>query len=162
MFPRQPSASVFSLAPFLLSCTASTLCSLWTLFLHLSISTNQGCCITEHGDSTGLCMPFISTGASRSSWSSLNSLTGKNHVTTTMPRLHMPIDHHLDWIQTLKEGESGMVSSYSAVLGWALSGRESSSTVRLHSDDSSVLNTHNLSLLCKASLCAAECVSSST
>lgn len=59
--------------------------------------------------------------------------------------------------QTIKDECQGRWAH--TTLCWdALSGREDSSSVGLHYDDSSVLNTHHFSLLCKASLCAAECL----
>lgn len=108
-----------------------------------------GCYITEH--ITVLADP--------------KQLDRLQHVIATAPRLHLLIDHQLCWIQTIKGEDQGLLvrttTLYDAVLGWALSGREDALSVGLH-HDSSVLNTHRFSFQCKASLCAARCVSSST
>ena len=134
-----------------------------SLTLFYCCAANQGCCITEHTDATGL-HSFLSTGTSRSSWSLLNSLTVPWSASSLQHRAHiLLIDHQLCWIQTIKGECQGRWAHNNTVQEWALSGREdSSTTVGPHNDDSSVLNTHNLSLRYRASLCAAECVSSST
>lgn len=129
-------------------------------FAPSSIVADQGC-FTEYRSARFSLFSSTST----SSWSSLNltvSQEATRHCKSTTPTLaHWPSTLLDSDDESVRDAELTLLSAAMSIVGWGEVVSGASSSMGLHYD-SSVLNTYNLSLLCKASLCPAECVSSST